>query len=90
LEGGGIPATEQFDRIVLIHGLNGDPIRSWQSLKYHEQGPYVWLYDLPKEFPESRILTFGYDDVLDAAAETLLSDLTDDRTNNHIDVSESI
>jgi hypothetical protein len=41
-------------------------------------------------FPASRILTFGYDDVLDAAADTLLSDLIDDRTNNNINVSLSL
>lgn len=80
--------TERLDRIVFIHGLNGHPILSWQS----SEGPhgYLWLDELEREFPESRILTFGYDDVLDAAADTLLSDLTDDRINNHIDVSWSL
>ena len=80
--------TEQFDRFVFIHGLNGHPIISWRSAK----GPsrYLWLDDLKWVFPASRILTFGYDDILGAAADTLLSDLIDDRANNDTSVSLSL
>ncbi len=42
--------------IVAIHGLNGDPFRTWS----HENGS-LWLRDfLPSELPTSRVYTFGY------------------------------
>jgi hypothetical protein len=42
--------------IVAIHGLNGDPYRTWT----HENGS-LWLRDfLPAAMPASRVYTFGY------------------------------
>lgn len=51
------PAHAVFD-IILIHGLTGDSLRTWQ----HQPSGVHWPTDLlPKEIPEARILTFGYD-----------------------------
>ena len=44
--------------IVFVHGLSGDRERTWSL----SQGLGCWPQDLlPKEVPEARILTFGYD-----------------------------
>ena len=41
--------------IVAIHGLGGHPFKTWAA------GDRMWLKDfLPKEIPEARILTYGY------------------------------
>ncbi|OCL11199.1 hypothetical protein AOQ84DRAFT_437835 [Glonium stellatum] len=41
--------------IIAIHGLNGDPYRTWTD------GGHFWLQDfLPSAFPEARIFTYGY------------------------------
>ncbi|KAH6663483.1 acyl transferase/acyl hydrolase/lysophospholipase [Halenospora varia] len=76
MENGSQPACT----IVLIHGLQGHRIKTWTS----SQGFFWPDYLGQKEFPDVRILTFGYNDVLDAAAHTLLADLLDDRSNNDI------
>lgn len=75
--------------IVAVHGLNGDPRKTWTA-----QGrPLPWLQEfLPKVVPNSRILTWGYnanvmeflgptssDGVLQHA-QTLISQLHTDRS----------
>jgi len=41
--------------IVAIHGLGGHPFKTWAA------GDRMWLKDfLPKEIPEARIFTYGY------------------------------
>jgi hypothetical protein len=42
--------------IVAVHGLDGHREKSWSA------GPVNWLRDfLPKEIPNSRIMSWGYD-----------------------------
>ncbi|KUJ12820.1 uncharacterized protein LY89DRAFT_622819, partial [Mollisia scopiformis] len=42
--------------LVAVHGIKGHPHRTWT----HPNGE-KWLEDyLPKDFPNTRILTFGY------------------------------
>jgi hypothetical protein len=44
--------------IVAIHGLNGNPINTWTEPKSQK----LWFRDfLPKDVPNARIMTFGYD-----------------------------
>lgn len=43
--------------IVAVHGLGGDPYKTWT----HENGT-LWLRDIaPQQLPGARIYTFGYD-----------------------------
>ncbi|KFY81883.1 hypothetical protein V500_11000 [Pseudogymnoascus sp. VKM F-4518 (FW-2643)] len=46
--------TNQID-IVAVHGLNGTADKTWT----HENGN-LWLEDLAKDFPGSRVFTYGY------------------------------
>jgi len=51
--------------VVAVHGLGGDPYRSWIGIRASQKGsPRVdvdWLKDLLPEFaPRCRILSFGY------------------------------
>jgi hypothetical protein len=42
---------------VAVHGLRGDAIDTWT----HPKSNAFWLKDfLPKQIPDTRILTFGY------------------------------
>jgi protein SERAC1 len=46
--------------IVAVHGLNGDPIKTWTT----DKSKKLWLNDpemLPKQLKNARILTYGYD-----------------------------
>jgi hypothetical protein len=48
------PATVD---VVAVHGLQGHPYKTWQ-----DDNGINWLKDfLPKDVPDARILTFGYD-----------------------------
>ena len=50
--------AEYICSIVAIHGLNGNARRTW----LHPATGTMWLEDLlPHAFPNSRIMTFGYD-----------------------------
>ncbi|KAK0716523.1 hypothetical protein B0T21DRAFT_454319 [Apiosordaria backusii] len=50
--------------IVLIHGVNGGAIKTWECTKDQNKNlldPVVWPRDLlPQQFPRARILAFGY------------------------------
>jgi hypothetical protein len=42
---------------VAVHGLGGDLIETWT----HPKSKAFWLKDfLPKQIPDARIMTFGY------------------------------
>ena len=44
-----------FSSIVAIHGLGGDPFKTWT------EGDRLWLRDfVPTTLPQARIMTFGY------------------------------
>nr|KMM72094.1 TPR repeat:NB-ARC [Coccidioides posadasii RMSCC 3488] len=74
-----------FD-LVAIHGLNGDPIKTWT----HGETGVMWLRDLlPKVIPNIRVMTFGYNarfnsftaqQDLRSIATKLLAELVDVRT----------
>ncbi|KAK4459258.1 hypothetical protein QBC42DRAFT_232163 [Cladorrhinum samala] len=57
------PASQQRDEIaptvdlVLVHGLEGDPIETWT----HPESKVLWATDLlPRDLPATRVLSFGY------------------------------
>jgi hypothetical protein len=61
---------------VAIHGISGDRILSWTDRR--DRTGICWLRDLlPRKFPDADVLTFGYKDTVEVAADTLLGDLTD-------------
>ncbi|KAH8588254.1 hypothetical protein B0O99DRAFT_693645 [Bisporella sp. PMI_857] len=71
--------------IVVVHGLNGDPLFSWT----HPVTKAFWPQDfLPLDIPEARVMTFGYNataafgnttaDIVDHAKD-LLGSLLDKR-----------
>ena len=75
---------------MAVHGLGGDLIKTWT----HPKSKSFWLKDfLPKQIPDSRIMTFGYDakaafgqstaEVVDHA-KSLLVDLVDKRENPEV------
>ena len=49
------PSGEPAADVVFVHGLNGDPIKSWRFDK-----PDSWHTWLPESLPEVRLLTVGY------------------------------
>jgi hypothetical protein len=75
---------------VAIHGLNGDPKKTWTS----QETNAFWLKDfLPQDVPNVRIMTFGYNadamfgnttaDIIDHA-KGLLSSLVDKREEDEV------
>jgi hypothetical protein len=74
--------------IVAIHGLNGHWEKTWQTTT-RRGDQVVWLRDfLPQQIPHARIMSFGYDSVLQFSksvahigtfAEQLLEDLVSRR-----------
>ena len=53
------PGPTNMSSVVAVHGLNGDPFRTWTS----EGSDKMWLKDpdlLPFNLENSRILTYGY------------------------------
>ena len=71
-------ATNSNDSIVAVHGLGGDPLRTWTA----KDNKHAWLQDpemLPQALPYARILTWGYDaDIVDVMGGT-----TSDRILQH-------
>jgi len=44
--------------LVLVHGLNGDPVESWT----HDKTKICWPRDLlHQKLPQTRVFSFGYD-----------------------------
>jgi hypothetical protein len=59
--------------VVAIHGLNGDPFRTWAT----EGSEKMWLKDpslLPSNLKNSRILTYGYNAMVTAVLGKTSSD----------------
>jgi hypothetical protein len=76
--------------IVAVHGLDGDLIDTWT----HPKSKAFWLKDfLPKQIPDARIMTFGYNanaafgqstaEVVDHAKSLLVS-LVDKREDSEV------
>ena len=76
--------------IVAVHGLGGDLRKTWT----HPTSKAFWLKDfLPKQIPDARIMTFGYNanaafgqstaEVVDHAKSLLVS-LLDKRENSEV------
>lgn len=57
-----LPLPSSSISIILIHGVNGDPIKTWEHVSSDGSGKRVlWPRDLlPKDFPAARVLSFGY------------------------------
>jgi len=77
--------TQPYFSIVAVHGLGDDAINTWT----HPKSKAFWLQDfLPKQIPDARIMTFGYNaavafgqstaEVIDHA-KSLLASLVDKR-----------
>lgn len=50
-------ANASRDSIVAVHGVGGDVINTWT----HPKSKAFWLKDiLPRQIPDARIMTFGY------------------------------
>lgn len=57
------PADAVVD-IILVHGLNGDPVASWTYAK-EGIGAIFWPRDLlPNWTPKARIMTWGYNSTI--------------------------
>ncbi|KAG0648829.1 hypothetical protein D0Z07_4939, partial [Hyphodiscus hymeniophilus] len=64
-----------LDSIVAVHGLNGDPYRTWTT-----KSGICWLKDLlPANLKNARVLTFGYN----ANATSFLGSTSSDRILQH-------
>jgi hypothetical protein len=58
--------------VVAVHGLGGDWERTWTDIPSGKN----WLRDfLPNQFPNSRVMSFGYDSA--SALSTAVSDIDD-------------
>ena len=79
--------------IIAVHGLNGDPVKTWTDKK---TGAY-WLRDyLPVDIESARVMTYGYNadgafgntvaDVMDYAKD-LLNGLVDKREREEVSSS---
>ena len=56
--------------IVFVHGLQGDSTGTWATSKV------FWPKDLlPQDIPDARILTFGYDALVQRETPLLIKDL---------------
>ena len=91
------PETPEVD-VLFIHGLQGDPIRTWS------QGDVCWPRDiLPLDVMNARVMTWGYDSSianisgtssqasLFGHADGLLSDLSRSRrTGNAVGLYEVV
>lgn len=72
-----IERTDQARSIVAVHGLNGDPYKTWTT-----KSGTCWLSSpdlLPKAVKNSRILTFGYN----ANATSFMGSTSSDRILQH-------
>ena len=50
-----------YSSIVAVHGLCGDPFKSWTE----EESGKLWLQDfLPLQVPNTRIMSYGYDSLV--------------------------
>ncbi|KAK0734065.1 hypothetical protein B0T26DRAFT_746020 [Lasiosphaeria miniovina] len=75
--------------IVLVHGVNGHPLKTWKDADSNTLWPKHWL---PKVFPQGRVFSFGYNADMyrnnSAAgirdnARTLLSYVESERDSRH-------
>ena len=56
-----IRTLTQDRSIVAIHGLGGDPHKTWTATNEYNEAKF-WLKDfLPKDLPNARIMTYGYE-----------------------------
>ena len=92
--------TANVHSIVAVHGLNGDPFRTWTT-----ESETLWLNDpalLPSNLKNSRILTYGYNAMVTAVlgktssdrilqhAQTLVAELVADREVSLLRGNESV
>lgn len=72
--------------IIAVHGLNGDPVKTWKPSESKE----FWLKDyLPYDVPGARVLTFGYNaDVAFGNTTAKIKDHAIDLLGSLIDIRE--
>ena len=79
-----------YSSIVAVHGLCGDPFKSWTE----EESGKLWLQDfLPFQVPNTRIMSYGYHSAAFSKYKIGLSDVAADllnRLNDERDTPEVI
>jgi hypothetical protein len=67
------PVSPDFTSLVAVHGIKGHPYYTWT----HPNGE-KWLESyLPKDFPNTRILTFGYNDQVFTSSKGYVTDVAE-------------
>jgi len=61
---------------VFVHGIRGDPEKTWKAKR---SGTFWPETILPKEIPEARVLTWGYD----AGVFSLTGSVSSNGLDNH-------
>ncbi|EPS42428.1 hypothetical protein H072_3599 [Dactylellina haptotyla CBS 200.50] len=70
------PGVDPVVDIILVHGLGGDPFKTWTYSGGKKDPTVLWPRDLlPREIPEVRILSYGYDTKVTAWFEGATSNL---------------
>ncbi|KAI9150045.1 SERAC1 protein [Paramyrothecium foliicola] len=90
---GTVPGDTEVD-YVFLHGLNGNPKKTW-SYGTDDDGGFFWPRQILVDIPGCRVMTFGYNAAFERAlventttigsiAQTFISRLIDKRTGVHI------
>lgn len=79
--------------VVLVHGLNGNPSKTWK----HPSSGFFWPWELRRHLPDARIMLFGYDaDIapelgtnlirIKGIAESFLGSLVNKRQEDYVSI----
>ncbi|EWC45501.1 hypothetical protein DRE_05359 [Drechslerella stenobrocha 248] len=70
------PGTNPVVDIILVHGLGGDPFKTWTHPAGKKESAVLWPRDLlATEIPEVRILSYGYDTKVTSWFESATSNM---------------
>jgi hypothetical protein len=74
------------ESLVAVHGIKGHPYKTWT----HPNGE-KWLEDyLPKDMPNTRIMTFGYNSRVFTSSKGYVTDYAEQLLQHLISVRRSI